>query len=351
MAGSTASRPGGLRPRREDGPAGVVRHASRGAQGQLRYRPAGGRRQGLRLVGAHRRRRHPLRPRCRHRRHDLELPDRGGQGRPADQVDGGRRLGCRPDRPGWLRLRGHRQSLSLPTGGADGSQPRAVIPTASSSSTRPPGKLEWYYQAFPDDFHDWDLQISPVYTIAAGHPVVLAAGKGGFVFAFDPASGTLLWKTAVGIHNGHDDDDQLALEGKLQLKTPYTVYPGEIGGVETNMAAADGVVYVPVVDAATTYATATARTGTPDCHEGGRRDGRPRPGHGEAVVGDEAAPDAAGRRHGLERPGVHGHLHRRGGRPCPAGMGRSSGRRTSRRARTRRWRSPGTRCSPGPASR
>ena len=80
------------------------------------------------------------------------------------------------------------------------------------------GKLEWYYQAFPDDFHDWDLQISPIYTTTAGgRPVVLAAGKGGFVFAFDAASGQLLWKTAVGIHNGHDDDDQQALEGTLQL--------------------------------------------------------------------------------------------------------------------------------------
>jgi outer membrane protein assembly factor BamB len=123
------------------------------------------------------------------------------------------------------------------------------------------GKLEWYYQAFPDDFHDWDLQISPIYTTAAGRPVVLAAGKGGFVFAFDPASGKLLWKTAVGMHNGHDHDDQLALEGKLHLKTPYTLYPGEAGGVETNMAAADGVVYVPVVNLPVTYRTAKARLG------------------------------------------------------------------------------------------
>jgi outer membrane protein assembly factor BamB len=91
---------------------------------------------------------------------------------------------------------------------------------------------------------------------------VLAAGKGGFVFAFDPASGKLLWKTAVGVHNGHDQDDQLALEGKLHLKAPYTLSPGEDGGVETNMAAADGVVYLPVVNVPTTYATATARLGT-----------------------------------------------------------------------------------------
>ncbi len=127
------------------------------------------------------------------------------------------------------------------------------------------GKLEWYYQAFPDDFHDWDLQISPIYTTTAGgRPVVLAAGKGGFVFAFDAATGQLLWKTAVGIHNGHDNDDQQALDGTLQLTTPYTVYPGEVGGVETNMAAADGVVYVPVVNVPTTYTSATAPTGTPD---------------------------------------------------------------------------------------
>lgn len=124
------------------------------------------------------------------------------------------------------------------------------------------GKLEWYYQAFPDDFHDWDLQVSPVYVEMSGHPVVLAAGKGGFVFAFDPASGALLWSTAVGIHNGHDGDDQLALQGKLQLQPPYTLSPGEAGGVETNMAAADGVVYVPVVDLPTTYANATQVVGT-----------------------------------------------------------------------------------------
>jgi outer membrane protein assembly factor BamB len=130
------------------------------------------------------------------------------------------------------------------------------------------GKLAWYYQAFPNDFHDWDLQVSPLYTSAGGRPLVLAAGKGGVVYAFDPARGTLLWRTAVGVHNGHDRDDQLALEGKLHLKTPYTLSPGEDGGVETNMAAADGVVYVPVVNLPTTYATATAPVGTANFAKG-----------------------------------------------------------------------------------
>ena len=130
------------------------------------------------------------------------------------------------------------------------------------------GHLEWYYQAFPNDFHDWDLQISPIYTTVAGRPVVLAAGKGGVVFEFDAASGQLLWKTAVGIHNGHDNDDQLALDGTLHLQTPYTLEPGEAGGVETNMAEADGVVYVPVVNLPETFATATSPVGTSNFLQG-----------------------------------------------------------------------------------
>jgi outer membrane protein assembly factor BamB len=124
------------------------------------------------------------------------------------------------------------------------------------------GKLEWYYQAFPNDFHDWDLQVSPILAAASGHPIVLAAGKGGVVFAFDPKSGALLWKTPVGIHNGHDQDDQLALEGKLKLTPPYSIYPGQAGGIETNMAVADGVAYVPVVDLPWTYTIATQVVGT-----------------------------------------------------------------------------------------
>jgi outer membrane protein assembly factor BamB len=131
------------------------------------------------------------------------------------------------------------------------------------------GKLDWYFQAFPDDFHDWDLQVSPIFTSAARRPLVLAAGKGGFVFAFDPASGKLVWKTAVGVHNGHDQDDQLALEGKLHLKTPYTLSPGEAGGVETNMAEAGGVVYVPVVNWPTMYKDPTTTVGTPNVHQAG----------------------------------------------------------------------------------
>jgi outer membrane protein assembly factor BamB/mono/diheme cytochrome c family protein len=111
------------------------------------------------------------------------------------------------------------------------------------------GKVKWYYQGVPNDFYDWDMQISPVYVEEDGHNIVLDAGKMGYVYAMDAESGTLLWKTPVGKHNGHDEDGKLALEGKYHpTKYPYKVYPGILGGVETNMAESEGVAYVPIVN-------------------------------------------------------------------------------------------------------
>jgi alcohol dehydrogenase (cytochrome c) len=57
------------------------------------------------------------------------------------------------------------------------------------------------------------------------------------------------------VHNGHDDDSLLMLEHKSTLKAPYTQAPGELGGVLTNMAVADGSVYVATVDASMTFAS------------------------------------------------------------------------------------------------
>jgi glucose dehydrogenase/cytochrome c553 len=111
------------------------------------------------------------------------------------------------------------------------------------------GKVNWYMQGVPNDFYDWDMQISPVFTEEAGQPIVLDAGKMGYVYAMNPKSGELLWKTPVGKHNGHDEDGKLALEGKYNpTKYPYKVYPGTLGGVETNMAVDEGVAYVVTVN-------------------------------------------------------------------------------------------------------
>jgi len=51
------------------------------------------------------------------------------------------------------------------------------------------GKLKWFYQAVPDDFHDWDMQLSPIYTKRNGRGIVLDAGKMGYVYAIDAKTG------------------------------------------------------------------------------------------------------------------------------------------------------------------
>ncbi len=111
------------------------------------------------------------------------------------------------------------------------------------------GEIEWYQQVLPHDVYDWDLHLPPILTESGGKRIVLSSGKQGYVYAFDADSGDRLWSRAVGIHNGHDRDNELALAGRYeQLEMPVTVYPGILGGVETQMAVDDGVVFAPVVD-------------------------------------------------------------------------------------------------------
>jgi outer membrane protein assembly factor BamB len=123
------------------------------------------------------------------------------------------------------------------------------------------GKLKWYFQAVPNDFHDWDMQLSPIYTESHGRKLIVDSGKMGYVYALDASTGAVVWKTKVGVHNGHDPDGALALKHKLELKFPLTVEPGIVGGVETNMAVADGVVYAPVADLPSTWKSASSGLG------------------------------------------------------------------------------------------
>lgn len=111
------------------------------------------------------------------------------------------------------------------------------------------GELDWFFQAVPNDFWDWDLQLSPILADVEGRPMAIVGGKMGFVYGLDSETGELLWKTSVGTHNGHDDDGQAQLDGTLELPpTPFEVFPGTLGGVETNMAYRDGIVYAAVVN-------------------------------------------------------------------------------------------------------
>ena len=111
------------------------------------------------------------------------------------------------------------------------------------------GALQWYTQVLPHDLYDHDFQCSPILATAringARREIVIGGGKLGKVFAFDRETGDILWQTKVGQH----ENDELT-----EFPDGIThVYPGIFGGVETHMALADGVVYVPVVNVFTDF--------------------------------------------------------------------------------------------------
>jgi outer membrane protein assembly factor BamB len=138
------------------------------------------------------------------------------------------------------------------------SRPGPNLYTATVAQLDPnTGKLIWHYQTIEHDVYDWDLQLPPIVGDVGGKETVFSAGKMGYVYATDPESGKLLWKTAVGKHNGHDGDPALALKEQFSKlpKLPVTVYPGILGGVETQMAYADGTIYAPIVDLGVTFET------------------------------------------------------------------------------------------------
>jgi outer membrane protein assembly factor BamB len=110
------------------------------------------------------------------------------------------------------------------------------------------GKLNWYYQGISNDFMDHDMQTSPIETSANGVPVVLGSGKLGIVYEMNAATGKLLWKTPVGVHNGTDYAGLHALEGKKSVKLPFTYEPGAFGGVLTNMAVSANTIYAAAIN-------------------------------------------------------------------------------------------------------
>lgn len=112
------------------------------------------------------------------------------------------------------------------------------------------GEVIWKNQVLPHDIYDWDLHLPPVLTEAGGRELVLTGGKMGYVYAMDRETGDTVWSRSVGKHSGNDNDNQLALEERYDElpELPFTLLPGFLGGVETQMAVKDGVVYAPVVN-------------------------------------------------------------------------------------------------------
>lgn len=110
------------------------------------------------------------------------------------------------------------------------------------------GKMHWYYQQTPHDINDWDFQNPPILATAKGRDLVIGAGKSGYVVALDRGSGKVVWKRAVGTHNGNDDIGLRTMKGDYEPKVPLTLFPGALGGV-ISPASTDGkTVFVPVIN-------------------------------------------------------------------------------------------------------
>jgi alcohol dehydrogenase (cytochrome c) len=97
------------------------------------------------------------------------------------------------------------------------------------------GRILWHDQVTPHDIRDYDFQLSPM---VVGHTIV-SAGKAGLVIAWSAQTHKRLWTTPVGLHRNDT--------GPLPA-TRVDVCPGLFGGVETPMAEAAGIVFVPVVN-------------------------------------------------------------------------------------------------------
>lgn len=110
------------------------------------------------------------------------------------------------------------------------------------------GKVIWFYQQTPHNIYDWDFQNSPVLMKIGGREVAVGSGKSGYVAAVDAKTGKPIWKTPVGIHNGHDNDGLYAMRGEYSRIETGEVFPGELGGVIAPLATDGKLIYVPVVN-------------------------------------------------------------------------------------------------------
>jgi len=103
------------------------------------------------------------------------------------------------------------------------------------------GTLKWYNQVRPHDINDYDLEVPPILANAtyAGvqQDVVITAGKMGYVYMMNRQTGNLIWSIPVGTHTND-------LLSAFPTNAQIPVLPSSIGGVETPMSYADGVVYV-----------------------------------------------------------------------------------------------------------
>lgn len=112
------------------------------------------------------------------------------------------------------------------------------------------GRLLWNINIKPHDLFDLDNQQTPVLADVEKDGVtrklVFSSGKHGIVIGVDRESGYEIWRVPVG---RHQNDTLLEIPDGESVQ----VFPGVLGGVESPMAYADGVLYVIAFNFPTTW--------------------------------------------------------------------------------------------------
>jgi outer membrane protein assembly factor BamB len=144
------------------------------------------------------------------------------------------------------------------------------------------GKVIWHYQLTPHDIYDYDLENSPIISEANGKQIVIDGGKAGILVAVDAQTGKPIWKRQVGVHNGHQNDNIAALHGDFsKLHAPVTIEPGDLGGIESQLASDGKTVYAAVNNLPSHYSSSDGGLSSVSF-------ARPKTGTGDLVAVDEA---------------------------------------------------------------
>jgi alcohol dehydrogenase (cytochrome c) len=115
------------------------------------------------------------------------------------------------------------------------------------------GAYKNHFKIVPKDWHDWDMSTAPsLVQSAAGKSLMLVAPKDGHLYAFDLASGKLLYRNPM---TKVDNADAPFEEGK-----PVHYCPGSIGGAEWNGPAYDPRTNLVLVGEIQWCSTATLQT-------------------------------------------------------------------------------------------
>ena len=138
-----------------------------------------------------------------------------------------------------------------------------------------------------------------------GAPVVIGSGKMGYVYEMNAATGEADLEDPG--RRAQRPRQRLApgAGAPSTLKAPFTILPGSLGGVLTDLAVAGNSVYVVTFDLPLTYTNMNLASVNQGRGPRDRRGGGAQPRDRQGRMGHEGAAAAARCRHGVERPRLH----------------------------------------------